>query len=226
MGQEESTVSLDEVLGAERSDTRELHREAARLTRLKLLRAASECFAAKGYHGTTIREVASKAGVTLGALYHHFKDKKALLMWLNRARQIKSWEILRTAMAEEEDFFAALRKGLRGQFLLLAENPSLRGITREYMGMAMTDPDFNRMHSRNDLEFYEIFSGELERRYPALDLEARDAFVRMLMVALEGLIIDVVVGSPMALEPDQILNTFIDTFETAVRRGRPSARPR
>jgi AcrR family transcriptional regulator len=219
MRQEKSALSLDEVLEAETPDTRRLHKEAARITRRKLLRAASECFADKGYHSTTIREIASRAGVTLGALYHHFKDKKALLIWLNRARQVKSWEILRNAMAEEEDFFTALRRGLGNQFTFLAENPTLRGITREYFGMAMLDPDFNQMHNRNDMEFYETFAHELERRYPALRPESRDALIRMLVVALEGLMIDVVVESPMADEPDQILNTFIDAFEVAVKRG-------
>jgi hypothetical protein len=41
----------------------------------------------------------------------------------------------------------------------------------------------------------------------------------MMVVALEGLMIDVVVESPMADEPDQILNTFIDAFAVAVKRG-------
>ncbi len=218
MGQAEEAITLDQVLDAETLDTRELHKEAARMTRRKLLRAAAECFADQGYHKTTIREIASRAGVTLGALYHHFRDKRALLIWVNRARQMMSSQILRTAMSEEEDFFTALRKGLRGQFKVLAENPSLRGITREYMGMAMTDPDFNRMHNRSDLEFYGFFVDELERRYPALPQETRDAFVRMLIVALEGLIIQVVANSPMAFEPDRIVNTFVDTFETAVKR--------
>ncbi len=218
MAQVEEAISLDQVLDAETLDTRELHKEAARMTRRKLLRAAAECFADHGYHKTTIRQIASRAGVTLGALYHHFKDKRALLIWVNRARQIMSSQILRNAMSEEEDFFAALRKGLRGQFKVLADNPTLCGITREYMGMSMTDPDFNRMHNRSDLEFYGFFINELERRYPSLRPETRDAFVRMLIVALEGLIIQVVANSPMAAQPDQIVNTFVDTFETAVKR--------
>lgn len=47
-------------------------------TRLALVRAAGELFAEKGFAGVTIGEVVMRAGMTKGALYHHFADKKEL----------------------------------------------------------------------------------------------------------------------------------------------------
>src|SRR4051794_1925062 len=44
-----------------------------------ILLAALRCFVQKGYHGTTIREVATRAGVSVPGLYHHFPSKLALL---------------------------------------------------------------------------------------------------------------------------------------------------
>jgi AcrR family transcriptional regulator len=44
-----------------------------------ILGAAVEVFAAKGYHGSTIREVALRAGVSVSGLYHHFPSKRDLL---------------------------------------------------------------------------------------------------------------------------------------------------
>src|SRR5579864_9767538 len=41
-------------------------------TRGALLAAARELFGAAGYGGTSLDEVAVRAGVTKGALYHHF----------------------------------------------------------------------------------------------------------------------------------------------------------
>ena len=46
----------------------------------KLLRIAIQRFAAAGFEATTMRAVASKAGVTLPTLYHYFGDKKNLYL--------------------------------------------------------------------------------------------------------------------------------------------------
>ena len=47
-------------------------------TRRALLDAGRELFAEKGYHGAAAAEVVRRAGVTRGALYHHFEDKRDL----------------------------------------------------------------------------------------------------------------------------------------------------
>lgn len=45
----------------------------------EILRAALLCFVAIGYHGTTIRQVAVRAGLSVPGLYHHFASKALLL---------------------------------------------------------------------------------------------------------------------------------------------------
>ncbi|RCS56866.1 TetR family transcriptional regulator [Parvibium lacunae] len=51
----------------------------AEVTYHKLLDAAEQLFCAQGVARTTLAQVAQHAGVTRGALYWHFTDKKALL---------------------------------------------------------------------------------------------------------------------------------------------------
>ncbi|MBM4724828.1 TetR family transcriptional regulator [Rhodococcus hoagii] len=43
-----------------------------------MLGAASELFAAKGYTGTSMRDIASATGMLAGSLYYHFESKEAL----------------------------------------------------------------------------------------------------------------------------------------------------
>ncbi|HEY2034665.1 MAG TPA: TetR/AcrR family transcriptional regulator [Rhizomicrobium sp.] len=52
--------------------------ERSRATREKLLEAAEAVFAAKGYTGAKISDIAKEAGCSVGAVYFRFKDKDAL----------------------------------------------------------------------------------------------------------------------------------------------------
>lgn len=48
--------------------------------RVQFIQAATRCFASKGYHATTVHDIASEADVADGTLYRHFKSKKDLLL--------------------------------------------------------------------------------------------------------------------------------------------------
>jgi AcrR family transcriptional regulator len=54
-------------------------------TRERLLRAAADVFARRGYDGTRVADIAATAGVSNGALYAHFGSKAELLVAALRA---------------------------------------------------------------------------------------------------------------------------------------------
>jgi AcrR family transcriptional regulator len=54
-------------------------------TRERLLRAAADAFASRGYDGTRVADIAASAGVSNGALYAHFGSKAELLVGALRA---------------------------------------------------------------------------------------------------------------------------------------------
>jgi AcrR family transcriptional regulator len=56
-----------------------VRRRSAEITRDKLLTAAVELFAERGYDGVRVRHIAERAGVTTGAIYAHYADVATLL---------------------------------------------------------------------------------------------------------------------------------------------------
>ncbi|MBP1887906.1 TetR/AcrR family transcriptional regulator [Sinorhizobium mexicanum] len=58
--------------------TRRSNRDRSDATRTAILDAARELFVVRGYADTATPDVVAAAGLTRGALYHHFEDKKAL----------------------------------------------------------------------------------------------------------------------------------------------------
>ncbi|WP_328402411.1 TetR/AcrR family transcriptional regulator [Streptomyces sp. NBC_00390] len=67
----------------------------------KLLVAAVEAFAERGYHATTTRDIAGRAGMSPAALYIHYKTKEELLHRISRIGHDKALEILEAAYEGE-----------------------------------------------------------------------------------------------------------------------------
>jgi AcrR family transcriptional regulator len=44
-------------------------------TRQEITQAVHDLFVSQGYHGTSIRQIAQKAGIAFGSVYTHFDGK-------------------------------------------------------------------------------------------------------------------------------------------------------
>ncbi|MES5822473.1 TetR/AcrR family transcriptional regulator [Streptomyces sp. RG80] len=89
--------TAEETAGGETSAWGEVTPDAAR----RLLIAAVEAFAERGYHATTTRDIAGRAGMSPAALYIHYKTKEELLHRISRIGHQKALDILRTASRRE-----------------------------------------------------------------------------------------------------------------------------
>ncbi len=65
-------------MGQARSVERRSQGQRRERTRRALLGAAGECSAESGYRGAAAEEIVRRAGVSRGAMYHHFGDKLGL----------------------------------------------------------------------------------------------------------------------------------------------------
>jgi AcrR family transcriptional regulator len=59
-----------------------LQEERSERSRTAILDAALDLFSHRGYGATSMRDIAGKAGVSTGSVYHHFKDKESIFQAL------------------------------------------------------------------------------------------------------------------------------------------------
>jgi AcrR family transcriptional regulator len=68
----------------------------AEITQQRILEAARELFAERGYAGTSIRDIAERLAMTKAALYYHFRGKQDVLAalvdpWLQEIDALAEW---------------------------------------------------------------------------------------------------------------------------------------
>jgi AcrR family transcriptional regulator len=75
----------------------------------RLMEAAAEAFGAKGFHATSTRDIASRAGLSPAGVYVHFASKEDLLFQLSREGHEVARDLLVAAAAEADGPSAALQ---------------------------------------------------------------------------------------------------------------------
>ena len=101
--------------------------ERTAATRGAIVGAARKLFAEGGYEATTIEDIARRAGVSKGALYHHYADKAEVLVAVYEDLEVEVVELLLNTAGAESEPVAALRAGCHA-FLDACLNPVFRRI--------------------------------------------------------------------------------------------------
>lgn len=103
--------------------------ERSDITRAALVAAARPLFAERGYAGVGTEEIARAAGVTRGALYHHFDGKRELFEAVYEQIEIELAERIAAGalQANATSPLAAMRAGAE-MFLLASTEPQTQQI--------------------------------------------------------------------------------------------------
>jgi AcrR family transcriptional regulator len=101
--------------------------ERTEATTTALISAARELFAEDGYAATSLDAVVAKAGVTKGALYHHFAGKRELFAAVFAAEQERISAALVAAAGRESDPWDAFEAGCRA-FIEICQEPGAQRI--------------------------------------------------------------------------------------------------
>jgi AcrR family transcriptional regulator len=90
-----------------------------------ILEAAEAVFAEEGLHAARMERIATRAGVAVGTLYNHFRDKEALLRSLLRSRREALLERVDGALADAAG--RPVRERLRAYLAAVATHARAHG---------------------------------------------------------------------------------------------------
>jgi AcrR family transcriptional regulator len=101
--------------------------ERSEATRRKILAAARALFAERGYDATPVEEILRSTGLSKGAFYHHFPDKRELLAAVYEEMERELVVMLAAAGSEGRDPIEKMERGCQA-FLDAGLDPVVRRI--------------------------------------------------------------------------------------------------
>ena len=195
-------------------------------TRRRILRAAEARLAEEGYEGASMTGIARAAGIGVGTLYHHFADKRALLLelvddWGDRALARRHTEREMEAFLGS-DPRAAIRESLRRDY----ERLRTRGdVWLVFLDLADRDPEVRR-------RFRRIERMSTERTAELIEFGQRRGLLRRDMDALSAAFLirravdmaaaEVLVRESEDLEPERVLEELTEMITRYIHEETPS----
>ncbi len=110
-------------------------------TREKIIRTALNVYSDKGYHNTTVDEIAKSAGLSVGTAYRYFKDKKELLL---ETLKYGFEHITEFADVSTDDVFGTNLDRALGNFVKIHKD--YYNIHEELEGLRHTDKDVRMLY--------------------------------------------------------------------------------
>ena len=172
--------------------------------RRRVLDVAAAAFQTRGYHSTSTHDIMREAGVTGGALHHHFPTKKALGLAVIRDR---------VAQAVEETWIEPVRTaptaavGIREVFAQIAATIAARGaalgcpLNNLALELSLADPEFRHA--------------------------VASIFERWQMALAEKLRTDQAAGAPKNVDPEHLATFVVAAYSgaMAMAKARQSSEP-
>ncbi|MFZ5439830.1 MAG: TetR/AcrR family transcriptional regulator [Myxococcota bacterium] len=178
-----------------------------------ILEAAEQVLLARGLDAP-MEQIAESAGVAVGTLYNHFKDRRALVTALLEQHRAKLWADVRAA--EERTADAGIREQLTAMLTAM-----IFAWSKLYLVVKQTElPDAKRRGEIRE-RFAKLFGPALER---ARKLgQVRDDPEGVHALALHGLIqsyFTLAIDAPRRVSPERAVELVVGTFLDGVGSAR------
>jgi len=98
------------------------------LRRAAIIEQAGKIFAAKGFHNTTVAEIAGASGFAVGTLYQFFESKEQLYTLVLTEKLGMMYAGIQKAVAEETDLLRKIDTLVAAQFRFVENNAEFCGI--------------------------------------------------------------------------------------------------
>jgi AcrR family transcriptional regulator len=195
--------------------------------REEILEAAKACFARKGFHATSMRDIYRECGLSPGAVYNHFASKDEIVRSLGEER-LREAQAKRKALELIDDPVEALRllaAGTREQ--LMREEDVLLDL--QLAGEALRNDLIAEVSRQTFRATLETVVGLIGRAQGGGQLDARvdaDALARVLIGIFQGLVLQTAIGAPPERERHiRALRTLLAPMLSAGARERLAESP-
>ncbi|MEV0702419.1 TetR/AcrR family transcriptional regulator [Saccharopolyspora sp. NPDC050389] len=198
-------------------------------TTARLLDAALETFADRGFYGTSIEEICDRAGLTRGAFYSNYRNKEELFFALFDLHAQRVVDRLSQAIEEMRDTPDPLRALIartsavddtERRWYLLSTEFTLHAIRNHETARTLAEHD-----RRLRAEIVRLLGTLFDRlgRKPTVDL---DTLARLTTALHEGALTQSLI-EPDQLAPDELASAFlpplIDAISQTSRKRKPGA---
>lgn len=181
-------------------------------TRKAILEAAHALFLSQGYHGTSMRQIAQRASLTIGAIYHHFADKEAIFQAVLRERHPYHIILQRLQTLPAQNLEEFIRQAAYQFVEVLRQEPTFLNL------MLIEIVEFNSAHL--PMLFEEVFPSmrDLFERAAQQTHSMRPIPVPILLRSFIGLFFSFYVSERLlasqmgALMPQNALEEFIQIY--------------
>jgi AcrR family transcriptional regulator len=189
-----------------------------------ILQASLHLFAEKGFHGTSMRDIARSADITEGLIYHYFENKRDLFRAIIDEHSFLP--LLRTLpeLAEHLDLRGLLIVLARGFFDVLRQNTELTRLLLQEVQVFPEEKEafFSDAVGQSISELAQILDSRMSERTRAQidpQVAARIFFNSLLAFFVEQEIL----GGKQALPADEhsYVEHLVDMFVKRIGNGRP-----
>src|SRR5688500_18478860 len=118
-------------------------------TQQRILSTALTLFREKGFDVATMRDIAAAAGQSLGAAYHYFPSKEAIVLAYYARVQQEHDRLVADALARHTDLRARVAAVVHSKFDVLADDRPLMGALLRYTGQPSHPLSFLGSGTRN-----------------------------------------------------------------------------
>ncbi len=175
-----------------------------------IVEAALSCFLENGFNQSGIRDIAKKAGISLGNLYNHFSGKNAVLAEIAKLETKELLPFL--MMLDEAEDPAVTFMGFTEKYAAYAAQPEHMILSIEILGEAIRNPLITGLFLENRQKLIQALAGLLGRgaaNGSFRKMQNPEGFSELVLDSIEGYALRCVFSEDKSNEGLIVLKQFL-----------------